>query len=68
MTLPPSTSTVIRWASLSAVRTSASSIFAEKPFVGRGYVYGHVRPYGCYVVPRFGVAYDPFWYGPVWAP
>jgi hypothetical protein len=27
MTLPPSTSTVIRWASLSAVRTSASSIF-----------------------------------------
>jgi hypothetical protein len=40
---------------------------AERPFVGRGYVYGHVRPYGYYVVPRFGVAYDPFWYGPVWA-
>jgi PEGA domain-containing protein len=39
---------------------------AARPFVGHGFVYGRVRPYGYDVVPRFGFAYDPFWYGPGW--
>jgi hypothetical protein len=39
---------------------------AARPIVGRGYAYGRVRPYGYYVVPGFGFAYDPFWYGPGW--
>jgi hypothetical protein len=39
---------------------------AARPLVERGYVYGRVRPRGYYVVPRFGFAYDPFWYGPGW--
>jgi hypothetical protein len=39
---------------------------AARPLVGSGYVHAHVRPYGYYVVPGFGFAYDPFWYGPGW--
>jgi hypothetical protein len=39
---------------------------AARRFVGRGYLHGRVRPYGYYVVPGFGFAYDPFWYGPGW--
>ena len=39
---------------------------AARPFVGRGYAHGRVRPYRYYAAPGFGFAYDPFWYGPGW--